>query len=190
VSCSLLLVSGSVRRASTNTAVLRTVQADASQEAECILYDELAELPHFNPDDDHDAPPPAVVRLRDAVHRADAILFSTPEYAGAMPGALKNLLEWLIGDDQAESVYEKPVGFINCSARGASLAHESLRTVLQYAHARLVEEACGNVSVTVSSVGADGLLSDAAARVEVNRLVAALVGAASAERPSREKQGR
>src|SRR6202034_280843 len=72
VSCRLLLVSGSVRRASTNTAVLRTVQADAGAEAECILCDELAELPHFNPDDDHDAPPVAVVRLRDAVHRADA----------------------------------------------------------------------------------------------------------------------
>jgi NAD(P)H-dependent FMN reductase len=174
VSCSILLVSGSVRRASTNTAVLRTVQVDAASGTECVLYDELAELPHFNPDDDQHAPPPAVVRLRDAVHRADAILFSTPEYAGAMPGALKNLLEWSIGDDQHGSVYEKPVGWINCSARGARLTYESLRTVLEYAHARVIAEACGNVVVSGSSLGEDGLLSDTAARADVNRLVAAL----------------
>jgi chromate reductase len=170
---------------SANSALLRTVRADAGPEAKCNLYDELAELPHFNPDDDHDAPPRAVVRLRDAVHRADAILFSTPEYAGAMPGALKNLLEWLIGDDQPGSVYEKPVGIINCSARGAHLAYESLRTVLQYAHASIVEDACGNVSVTASSVGADGLLSDAVTRADVNRLADALVAATGA--PSRSR---
>jgi NAD(P)H-dependent FMN reductase len=178
VSRSILLVSGSVRSASTNTAVLRTAQNDAESGTECVLYNELAELPHFNPDDEQPAPPPAVQRLRDAVHRADAILFSTPEYAGAMPGALKNLLEWLIGDDQPGSVYEKPVGWVNCSPRGASLTYRSLRTVLEYAHADIVEEACGNVPVTASSVGADGLLSDDVARAQVKRLVAALVGAA------------
>ena len=123
-------------------------------------------------------------RLRDAVHRADAILFSTPEYAGAMPGALKNLLEWLIGDDQTRSIYGKPVGWINCSPRGALLAYGSLRTVLEYAHADIVEEACGNVPVTASSVGLDGLLSDDVARAEVKGVVSALAGAARLKTPS------
>jgi NAD(P)H-dependent FMN reductase len=177
----LLLITGSVRRQSTNSAVLRTARADAGPGIACTLYGELAELPHFNPDDDQDAPPPAVARLRDAVHAADAILFSTPEYAGAMPGALKNLLEWLIGDDHPDSVYEKPVGWVNCSPRGAHLAYESLRIVLQYAHAHIVEEACGDVAVHASSVGEDGLLSDGRARTEVNRLAAALVDAACGE---------
>lgn len=182
--CSLLLVSGSLRQASTNTAVLRTVRADAAAGTECILYEELAGLPHFNPDADDDTPPAAVVRLRQAVHEADALLFSTPEYAGALPGAFKNLLEWLIGDDQPGSISEKPVGWINSSPRGAQLAHESLRAVLGYAHARLVEEACGHFPVTASSLGGDGLLSDAAVRADVGRLVAALVAAAGAASPS------
>ncbi len=159
---------------------------DAAPDTDCVLYHELAELPHFNPDDDEDAPPEAVQRLRDAVHRADAIMFSTPEYAGAMPGALKNLLEWLIGDDQPRSVYEKPVGWINCSPRGAHLTYESLEVVLEYAHAHVISEACGDVPVSGSSVGEDGRLSDAAARADVNRLVAALANAACAETPSRE----
>ncbi len=182
--CSLLLISGSLRRASTNRAVLRTVQADAATGVECCLYEELADLPHFNPDDDHGTPPAAAVRLRHAVHRADALLFSTPEYAGAMPGALKNLLEWLIGDDQPGSIYEKPVGWLNTSPRGAELAHESLRAVLGYAGARVVEEACGHVPVTASSVGGDGLLSDAGARADVGRLAAALVAAVCTAGPS------
>jgi NAD(P)H-dependent FMN reductase len=184
VSCSILLVSGSVRSASTNTAVLRTAQTDAAPGTECVLYDELAELPHFNPDDDRSVPPPAVERLRDAVHRADAILFSTPEYAGAMPGALKNLLEWLIGDDQPGSVYEKPVGWVNCSPRGASLTYESLRTVLEYAHAHVIAHACGTVPVSGSSVGENGLLSDATARADVNQLVSALANAACPATPA------
>jgi chromate reductase, NAD(P)H dehydrogenase (quinone) len=187
VTCSILLISGSVRRASTNTAVLRTARANAASGTECVLYDELAELPHFNPHDDHhDTPPAAVVRLRDAVHRADAVLFLTPEYAGAMSGAFKNLLEWLIGDDQPGSVYEKPVGWVNSSPRGAHLTYESLRTVLEYAHAHVVAEACGHVPVSGSSVGQDGLLSDGAARVDVNRLVAALANASCAATPSGE----
>jgi chromate reductase len=185
VSSSILLVSGSVRSASTNTAVLRTAQADAASGVECVLYDELAELPHFNPDVEEDALPPAVVRLRDAVHRADAILFSTPEYAGAMPGALKNLLEWLIGDDKPRSVYEKPVGWINGSPRGAQLTYESLRTVLEYAHARIIAAACGHVPVSGSSVGEDGLLSDHAARAEVGRLLAVLANDACSVTHSR-----
>jgi chromate reductase, NAD(P)H dehydrogenase (quinone) len=126
-----------------------------------------------------------VQRLRDAVHRADAILFSTPEYAGAMPGALKNLLEWLIGDDQTRSIYGKPVGWINCSPRGALLAYGSLRTVLEYAHAHVIAQACGTVPVSGSSVGENGLLSDATARADVNQLVSALANAACPATPAR-----
>ncbi len=148
-----------------------------------MLYDGLANLPAFNPDDDRGAPPPAVGGLRDAVHRADALLFSTPEYAGAMPGALKNLLEWLIGDEQPRSIYEKPVGWVNTSPRGAQLAHESLHTVLQYAHAQVVAAACGSVPVTASAIGADGLISDAVARADIRRLVDALRNRACTRTP-------
>ena len=46
----------------------------------------MAELPHFNPDDDREgAPVPAVEALRAPVAAADALLLSTPEYAGALP---------------------------------------------------------------------------------------------------------
>ena len=62
---------------------------------------------------------PAVAELRAAVRETDAVLFSTPEYAGALPGSFKNLLDWMIGDDKPGSIYEKPVAWINPSAHGA-----------------------------------------------------------------------
>ncbi len=137
-----LLISGSLRQASTNTALLRTAARIAPTGIDCRLYCGMAKLPAFNPDDDVHRLHPEVGRLRHTIHQADAIIFSTPEYAGALPGALKNLLDWTIGDEQAGSIYDKPVCWVNASLRGADGAHAELRTVLGYAHARIVDAAC------------------------------------------------
>ncbi len=82
-----------------------------------MLYEHMADLPHFNPDHDVDPLHPAVADLRTTIGAAGAVLFSTPEYAGALPGSFKNLLDWMIGDVQTGSIYEKPVGWINASPR-------------------------------------------------------------------------
>jgi NAD(P)H-dependent FMN reductase len=100
----ILLVSGSLRKMSTNTALLRTTIEVAPVGVACQIYDRLASVPAFNPDKDRDPLHPEVRRLRDAVHEADAIIFSTPEYAGALPGSLKNLLDWTIGDEEPGSI--------------------------------------------------------------------------------------
>jgi chromate reductase, NAD(P)H dehydrogenase (quinone) len=162
----VLLISGSLRRASTNTALLRTIQRLTADGQKAVLYDGLADLPHFDPDLDRDPVPAPVVRLRAAVHGADALLLCTPEYAGALPGSFKNLLEWTIGDDQPGSIYGKPVAWINVSASstGAADAHESLAKVLGYAHADVVTEACAHIPVTRQDVGDDGLVGDDAIR--------------------------
>jgi chromate reductase len=163
----VLLVAGSLRARSTNAAVLRTAQAVAPDDVEADRYGGLALLPHFNPDDDVDPLPPTVVDLRSQIRRADAVLFSTPEYAGGLPGSFKNLLDWTIGDEQVGSIYEKPVAWINASPRAAVDAHASLRTVLGYAHATIVEEACLHVPVTSAMVGDDQLIHDGAARDQI-----------------------
>src|SRR5689334_9298411 len=105
----ILLVSGSLRKQSTNGAVLRTAQQVAPAGVTTTLFDGLGDLPHFNPDDDGAPLHPAVAALRGSIRSTDAVLFSTPEYAGALPGSFKNLLDWTIGDDQPGSIYEKPV---------------------------------------------------------------------------------
>lgn len=103
-----------------------------------------------------------MAELRAAIRNSDAILFCTPEYAGALPGSFKNLLDWTIGDEQVGSIFEKPVAWVNVSASptGAKDAHDSLRKVLGYAHTTLVESACVSIPVTRSMVSDDEFISD------------------------------
>ncbi len=95
----LLLVSGSTRAASTNTATLRTAASLSVAGVTTTLYDGLTLLPAFNPDDE-DPLPAAVVDLRAAGRRADAVIFCTPEYAGALPGSFQNVLDWTVGGSE------------------------------------------------------------------------------------------
>jgi len=129
--CRLLLISGSLREGSTNTALLRTAQAMAPDDVVPTLYEGLQLLPHFNPDDDADPLPSPVVDLRARIAGSDIVLFSTPEYAGALPGSFKNLLDWTVGGIE---LYRKPVAWVNASASptNAARAHDSLRKVLGY----------------------------------------------------------
>jgi len=174
---SILLISGSLRDGSVNTSVLRTARAIAPADVDAVLYDGMATLPHFNPDDDPDGGPvhPAVAALRSALHAADAVLICTPEYAGALPGSFKNLLEWTVGD---ASTYRKPVAWINASSAaaptGGADAHDSLRKVLGYVDADVVEDAVIRVPVPRSAIGADGLIGDPAIREAIGGAVAAL----------------
>ena len=172
--CRILLVSGSLRKSSTNTALLRTAQASTPEGVEAALYEGLAGLPHFNPDDETPPLHPAVAELRSMVQGSDAIVLSIPEYAGAMPGSFKNLLDWTIGDDQPGSIYEKPVAWINASPRGAVHAHDSLRKVLGYASATIIDAACAHVPVTGAMVGDDGLIDDPSSRKHIVGALATL----------------
>ena len=175
----LLLISGSLRAGSTNTAVLLTAQAVAPEGVEAQLYDGVDRLPHFNPDDDAEPLHPEVSAFRAAVNDVDAVLISTPEYAGALPGSLKNLLDWTVGDGDSSG---KPVGWINASASptGAVGAHDSLRTVLTYTDWAVVDRACARVPVTRGDVGPDGLIADAGLRHQIADVVDALTSYAAA----------
>ncbi|HTR94311.1 MAG TPA: NADPH-dependent FMN reductase [Trebonia sp.] len=89
-----MLVSGSTRSGSTNSAALATAAALAPPEVTAVVYDGLAALPAFNPDDDGDQVPAPVAGLRGEIEASEAVLFCTPEYAGTLPGSFKNLLDW------------------------------------------------------------------------------------------------
>ena len=154
----VLLISGSTRAASSNTALLRTL---AALEPDHVTFDvdALTVLPHFNPDDDRDPLPAPVTALRSAIAAADAVLFCTPEYAGTLPGSMKNLLDWTVGGTE---LTDKPVAWLNAAAdprRGAG-AQATLATVLGYVQARIVEDACRSVPVPAGSIGTDGLIAD------------------------------
>jgi chromate reductase, NAD(P)H dehydrogenase (quinone) len=179
----LLLISGSLRGGSTNSATLRTVAALAPAGVETEIYDGMGRLPHFNPDDDPTdgvGLDPEVAALRAALAAADALLVSTPEYAGALPGSFKNLLDWTVGGGQT---YEMPVAWINVSGKaapsGGADAHDSLRKVLGYTGAVIVEEAVLRLPLSRDDIGEDGLVAPAEARARIVEAVRALDARAS-----------
>jgi len=182
----LLLISGSLREGSTNTAVLRTARELAGDGVITTMYERMADLPHFNPDDDREGEPvqTAVADLRAQIAAADALLLCTPEYAGALPGALKNLLEWTVGDG---GTYRKPIAWINASGpaapTGGADAHDSLRKVLGYVHADVVDAACTRIALTRDAVGSDGTIIDPTAREKIGQTVAALARHIAAGEP-------
>jgi NAD(P)H-dependent FMN reductase len=154
--------------------LLSTVQAVAPENLEVVLYQGLGQLPHFNPDDDVESLHPAVSDLRARIASAEAVVFSTPEYAGALPGSFKNLLDWTVGGGE---IYQKPVAWLNASGSqtGAANAHDSLRIVLGYVGSILVEEACAHIPVPRDAIGTDGLIADPARRERILDALAALV---------------
>ncbi|GAA2281707.1 NADPH-dependent FMN reductase [Actinomadura luteofluorescens] len=171
----VLMLCGSLRKGSTNEAALRTARAVAPDGLDTTLYAGMGDLPHFNPDDDREPPHPAVAGLRAAIGAADAVLICTPEYAGALPGSFKNLLDWTIGGGE---IYEKPVAWLNVASpsapTGGGDAHASLRKVLGYAGTEIVEAACARIPVTRPDVGEDGLVRTAEPRARIAGAMEAL----------------
>src|ERR1039457_4670877 len=110
----ILAISGSLQTRSSNTALLRVADAVAPTDVEVAVYEGVGSLPYFNPDLDRDPAPTAVGALRQSFQNADAALIATPEYAHAMPGALKNALDWLVGSGER---YGKRVAVLCASPR-------------------------------------------------------------------------
>ncbi|MET7692232.1 NADPH-dependent FMN reductase [Streptomyces sp. NPDC005483] len=174
----ILLLSGSLRQDSTNEAVLRTAQAVApSVPVATVRYDGLAGLPHFNPDDDTDPLPAPVTVLRAAIERADGILVCAPEYAGTLPGSFKNLLDWTVGGTE---ISDKPVAWINAAAPGRGQGAEAtLRTVLGYTGALIVDAACAQLPVDRGTVDSDGLVTDPEVRHRLGEILGLLAQAST-----------
>ena len=167
----ILLISGSTRRGSGNTAALRTVQATAPDGITAEMYEGLTALPAFSPDEDEQPPGPAA-DLRARIAAADALLFCTPEYAGTLPGSLKNLLDWTVGGGE---IYGKAVGWINVAVGGRGTgAEEHLAMVLRYVGAVAVGEACVRVPVPRDAAGPDGTIADPDIRTALGAALTAL----------------
>jgi len=136
----IVAISGSLRAASSNTAVLRALAAIAPVGVDVVLYDGAGGLPHFNPDLDEEgaAAPESVRALRELLAGADAIVISSPEYAHGVPGSLKNLLDWLVS---AGELAGKPVALLNASPWGGEYAQNALFETLRTMNWRVVETA-------------------------------------------------
>jgi chromate reductase len=137
----ILGISGSLRRDSHNTSLLRAAAEAAGPDVELELYDGLKEIPPYDEDDDVHPRPPSVARLNEAITSADAVLFSTPEYNSSIPGQLKNAIDWVSRPVATNALRNKPVAVVGASTGGfgAVWAQAELRKVLSALGARVLD---------------------------------------------------
>lgn len=153
----ILAISGSLRRASSNSALVEAAARLAPDTVKMSIYRGLAELPAFNPDLDGDGAPGAVTRFRAALQACDAVLISSPEYAHGVPGVVKNALDWVVGSGE---LIDMPIAIINASAR-ATHAWASLAETLSVMSARVILDASITVSLGGRTIDANGFVEDA-----------------------------
>lgn len=155
----IVAISGSLRAASTNSALVRAAATLAPDGMDVTVYDGLGGLPHFSPELDGAAAPAAVRDLRELLGAAEGVLFCTPEYAFGMPGSLKNALDWLVTSGE---LWRKPVVALSASpsALGGEKAHAALLLTLSALEARVVAEGSLCIPFVTTKVTKSGDLTD------------------------------
>src|SRR5207237_855968 len=137
----ILGISGSLRRDSHNTSLLRAAAEAIGPDVELELYDGLKEVPPYDEDDDVHPRPASVARVNAVIARTDAVLFATPEYNTSIPGQLKNAIDWISRPVATNVLRNKPVLVVGAStgAFGAAWAQAELRKVLAALGARVLD---------------------------------------------------
>lgn len=138
----IIVVSGSLRKASFTTALCRAIVSDASQigVTEFVLRGYVRELPIYDGDLDTDTPPAVVADMRHELSESHAVLIGTPEYNYNIPGGLKNFIDWASRPFAKHSLIGRRMGVFGCAPgeRGGKASVEYLRTMIPLFGATLV----------------------------------------------------
>jgi chromate reductase len=179
----LLGISGSLRRDSHNTRLLRAAAALLPPDVELVEFTALKSIPPFD-EDDEPAPAQAVERWREALVAADALLFSTPEYNSSIPGVLKNAVDWASRPFATAALRNKPAAVIGISTSmfGAVWAQAELRKSLGAAGARVLDRELP-VPNAEGAFNDDGTLCEHDQELQLAEILAELLGEAR-ERPA------
>ena len=142
----ILAIAGSLRQDSYNRQLAQAAGAVLEKRHPSVEFSILdwGDVPPMNEDIEHPAPP-SVARVRDAVRSADGLWLFSPEYNHAIPGPLKNLIDWLsrpAGPGEGSVLAGKPVALAGASigASGAAHAQEQLVGTLSFIDARLMNK--------------------------------------------------
>ncbi|MCD0471713.1 NADPH-dependent FMN reductase [Flavobacterium sp. JAS] len=128
----ILAITGSTRKNSSNYKILKYISEKIKTEFEVEFFEDLANIPHFNPDLDNENLPKEVEDFRNKITAADGIIICTPEYVFSLPGSLKNALEWCVSTTVFSN---KKTGLITASASG-EMGHEQLILIMKTLEAK------------------------------------------------------
>jgi chromate reductase len=174
----VLCLAGSLRRDSWNRRLLRAAAIQAPATLYLDVYDDLSAVPLFDEDlEQHETAGPAGVQaLRKAIATADGVIIATPEYNHAIPGVLKNALDWLSRESpDGEVLLEKPVAVLGVSSGpwGTRLAQTSVRQVLHTCGALVMPTPTLFMANAGTRFDPGGALTDLAAVQALQRFVQA-----------------
>jgi NAD(P)H-dependent FMN reductase len=169
----ILALCGSLRARSSNLSALQAARLLAKPPMEIVLFDGLADLPHFNPDFDTENPPEAVRALRQAIGDAQGLLICSPEYARGVADVMKNALDWLVSSFEFPG---KPVAVVNASQRSIH-ADAALRLTLATMSARIIEDASVTLPLLGRNLDADGIVADAELSAQLRKALEAFAAA-------------
>jgi chromate reductase, NAD(P)H dehydrogenase (quinone) len=171
----ILGISGSLRRDSLNTRLLRAAAETLPPGVELELYTGLGAIPPFNADAEDDPPRP-VRELNEAIAGADALLIATPEYNASIPGVLKNAIDWASRPFPDNALRDHPVAVVGASTGlfGAVWAQAEVRKALRHAGARVLNEVLP-VANADGVLGPEGGLDEPELAACLEELLVALV---------------
>ena len=177
----VLGISGSLRRDSYNSGLLRAAADLLPSGVELEVFDGLKAIPPYDADDDVDVAPGPVRELRDALADADAVLIATPEYNASVPGVLKNALDWASRPHATNPLRGKPAAVVGTSTGmfGAVWAQSDARKILSTIGARVVDRELP-VPEAAERFDADGTLRDPEVEAQLSELLADLAEAVEA----------
>jgi chromate reductase len=137
----VLAISGSLRRDSHNSALLRAAAELLPPSVQLEIFDGLKAVEPYDEDDDRGAGPAGARRLREAIESADAVLIAAPEYNSSIPGQLKNALDWASRPKAENALWGKPLAVVGASTGifGAVWSQAEVRKVGAASGARVIE---------------------------------------------------
>jgi chromate reductase len=185
----VLGISGSLRRDSHNSKLLRSAADLLPSGVELEVYEGLKAIPPYDADDEV-AVDAAVADLREAIADSDAILVATPEYNASIPGVLKNALDWVSRPHATNSLRGKPAAVVGASTGmfGGVWAQAETRKILQTIGARVVDRELP-VAESDERFDADGRLDDPELRELYAEILRDLAEAVDARAAGLARQG-
>jgi NAD(P)H-dependent FMN reductase len=151
----LLAISGSLRKASYNSAALESMKELAPDSVSVNIYRGLGGIPLFNPDIENEVIPEVEI-LRGLIGKSDGVIISSPEYAHGISGVLKNCLDWLVSSEEFINI---PVMLVNTSPR-ASHALDALREVIRTMSGQIIDSASISIPLLGTNLDSKGILKD------------------------------
>ncbi len=170
----ILGISGSLRKASFNRAVLRAAQ-QLTPGSTMIALADISAIPMYNDDVREQGLPPSVVSLVEQIATADAVLIATPEYNYTIPGVLKNAIDW-VSKAPNQPFRHKPVAIMGASmgAVGTARAQYDLRKVFVFLDAHVLNQPEIMVAAAHTRFDAEGHLTDETTRKLIKEQIVAL----------------